>query len=876
MHAIIISPRFTVAELRRASFERVPGGRVGSGMSLLTRQWPPRCLQATTAVVLLACWATSLAQQQQQLECIDDGFSSRNTKELGRCHSGDGDDDDEASLRCDELLRAMDYAPFISFPFYVRARYELRVLGEPAVVVADEGGGGGGSVATACLGLDGISVRRMPLDGPWNLGNYTALEPFRVFMLIGATEMTMDTRYDSSVAVGLVRLDADCWRTNRSVAACAEKVLVAEQVLRPERDRNPYQPDYWDEVKEVNVDLLKERDGRLRLDLKREFDVSATNYLVPLVGTHQLVELRVSGMNLSATCEQLSNVSALRILELPGDDIEVFPPEIFHRLTHLEKLNLANNKLQNISEEISLLSNLISLDLSGNPLNTSNTSMDNLSKSLKSLSRLKWLFLSRIDFRSLNTLHPLLGNSGVKLLGLDLSYCGLTSISTEDAAEIFRAQTDLEILNLAGNNFLQLFHGRFSPLHKLKVLNLSSCGMKDCAELEFSPKNVITDLDMSHNNLNLSKRIISSGCVIKLDLSSSNIIQWSDPNMFVVKNNAPKCWSNGSANGGASTSVRNLDLSYNRISMLTLEMMESLQRLALVDLGGNPIDCKDCRFPDLQGWVWQTRRDGRPLLVSGGERRVYCSKQGNHSGAAATDVTEHAFNYTACDFKESVNYGLVLGIPLATVAVLVACVFVLMYVYRFELTYLMHLVKMKRRRSSLMSIMSQDFQYDAFVCYSGSDRAWVIGKLLPRLERHPTNYRLCLHERDFVLGSFITSNIVTSMQNSRFTIVVLSNGFVKSQWCRWELEMANHKLFEDDSDFLILLELERLDRGAVPRHLKYLMDTRTYLEWPADEPGEKEHEEVWQRLEAAMGRSLSSRQLSGTDRRPRGQLAVEG
>ncbi|KAJ8868321.1 hypothetical protein PR048_029837 [Dryococelus australis] len=71
-----------------------------------------------------------------------------------------------------------------------------------------------------------------------------------------------------------------------------------------------------------------------------------------------------------------------------------------------------------------------------------------------------------------------------------------------------------------------------------------------------------------------------------------------------------------------------------------------------------------------------------------------------------------------------------------------------------------------------------------------------------------------------------------------------------------ELELANHKLFEDSREFLVLVELERLDRSSLPLHLKYLMDTRTYLEWP--EPGDSTGEVVvaFKRLKEALGPSI--------------------
>nr|CAD7417701.1 unnamed protein product [Timema cristinae] len=160
------------------------------------------------------------------------------------------------------------------------------------------------------------------------------------------------------------------------------------------------------------------------------------------------------------------------------------------------------------------------------------------------------------------------------------------------------------------------------------------------------------------------------------------------------------------------------------------------------------------------------------------------------------------------------------------------------------------------------------------VIFSGSDRTFVVGELLPTLENGPEKYKLCLHERDFPLGSFITHNIIEAMQNSRFTIVVLTDSFVQSQWCKWELDMANHKLFEESREFLILVELQRLNRVELPRHLKYLMDTRTYLEWPSPGDDKGACDVVWERLKEALGESLYevSQKVVSQDQEPQDGL----
>lgn len=43
---------------------------------------------------------------------------------------------------------------------------------------------------------------------------------------------------------------------------------------------------------------------------------------------------------------------------------------------------------------------------------------------------------------------------------------------------------------------------------------------------------------------------------------------------------------------------------------------------------------------------------------------------------------------------------------------------------------------------------NKDFCYDVFVSYCNEDRAWVLDKLLPHVEKD-CNISVCLHERDF-------------------------------------------------------------------------------------------------------------------------------
>lgn len=121
--------------------------------------------------------------------------------------------------------------------------------------------------------------------------------------------------------------------------------------------------------------------------------------------------------------------------------------------------------------------------------------------------------------------------------------------------------------------------------------------------------------------------------------------------------------------------------------------------------------------------------------------------------------------------------------------------------------------------------------YDGFISYSTEDSKWVVETLLPRLERpeRGQKFKLCIHQRDFEVGTAIADNIVKSIETSRHTVLILSTHFLESEWCLLEFRTALHQGLLEKSRHLIMVILDDFSTEKIESDLKRCMQTLTYV-----------------------------------------------
>ncbi|GFS07143.1 Toll-like receptor Tollo [Elysia marginata] len=119
--------------------------------------------------------------------------------------------------------------------------------------------------------------------------------------------------------------------------------------------------------------------------------------------------------------------------------------------------------------------------------------------------------------------------------------------------------------------------------------------------------------------------------------------------------------------------------------------------------------------------------------------------------------------------------------------------------------------------------------FDAFISYSSKDDEFVAGTLVPALEDPRRGYRVCVHYRDFPVGGTITDTICRAIECSSRTILLLSQNFLKSEWCRFEFQTAHRHILREGSHRLVIVLYGELPDDMLDPDLEVHLKSRSFL-----------------------------------------------
>ncbi|XP_051476030.1 toll-like receptor 2 type-2 [Apus apus] len=394
----------------------------------------------------------------------------------------------------------------------------------------------------------------------------------------------------------------------------------------------------------------------------------------------------------------------------------------------------------------------------------------------------------------------------------------------------------LQTLNLSQNSLsdLEMTSKSLSHLRNLSLLDVSLNNFGDIPDVCEWPK-TLKYLNLSSTQIPKLTTCIPTTLEV-LDVSSNNLREFGLQlpllkELYLAKNQLMTLPGAAPVPNLVVMSIRR-----NKLSSFSREEFESFKQMELLDASDNNFICS-CEF---LSFIQHQARIAQVLV--GWPEKYVCD-----SPLAVRGVQVGAVHLSLMECHRSLVVSLICALVFVVILVLVALGYKYHAVWYLRMTWAWLQAKRKPKRAP-----AKDICYDAFVSYSENDSDWVENIMVRELEQACPPFRLCLHKRDFVPGKWIVDNIIDSIEKSHKTLFVLSEHFVQSEWCKYELDFSHFRLFDENNDAAILVLLEPIQSKAIPKRfckLRKIMNTKTYLEWPLVE---EQQDMFWFNLKVAL------------------------
>lgn len=417
----------------------------------------------------------------------------------------------------------------------------------------------------------------------------------------------------------------------------------------------------------------------------------------------------------------------------------------------------------------------------------------------------------------------------------------------------FIGRKRLEILFLNSSNIKVIHNRTFNGLKKLEVLHLDYNSLTSLEGQEFDGLENLRELYINNNRIkHIGKEMFNQMSHLKI-----------------------------------------LHLHHNRLFTLSVWQLNSV--ITDITLSYNPWSC-DCEYTEtFREWMKRTnsitdspdvkcvyQKDNTTDTIVYNEATFTSSDFGfsiiNENGTICTGLPSinNSINGNLTATKTIItNEEIQDYIPLLSVT-LGACLIVLLvtiviFIFRQQMRIWCHSkfgVRIFYRTSDL-DRDDREKMFDAFVSYSSKDEEWVAQELTPMLESKvggSPSYKLCLNYRDFPVGGYVADNIIQAVESSRRTIMVLSENFIKSEWCRFEFKSAHHQVLRDRRRRLIVVLLGNVPLKDLDPDIRLYLKTNTYLHW-----GDKL---FWEKLRFAMP-DVPSNHARRSGSRPGSNIGVQ-
>ncbi|XP_061734885.1 toll-like receptor 8 [Nerophis ophidion] len=516
------------------------------------------------------------------------------------------------------------------------------------------------------------------------------------------------------------------------------------------------------------------------------------------------------------------------VLSLASNNLFFISPQQFIGYINITCLNLSRNGFSAAlnGTEFSSIPTLTYLDLSFNKVDLVN---DNALSELKNLQVLDISHNSHY-FQAFGITHNLHFTKKLPVLRvLNMSHNYISTLTTKHMYS--KSLTELQFRR---NNLGTLwkkrdnsYHEIFNKLTNLTILDISENNIKELPNrvYHFLPRN-LTILRISNNFLKYFKwsKLIYLPKLQTLDLSHNSIsdvigIDTKAPNNLTnldLSNNDIFHLDDGFLRGAKS--LRTLSLSYNKLNLINQSTF--LYRPEILLLDGNPFQCT-CDMLDFILWI---------------------ENSGVHIPRLNPDVTcegpqkEKDHPLILFDINQCVNDSLAFLLYTVTFSFIIVFMVVVTVAHLFywDASYVLHYLKAKM--IGYQSLKSRCGIYEVFVIYDTKDpqvSEWVMKDLRVKLEEEgEIHLPLCLEQRDWIPGVPLMDNLIQSIRDSRKTMFVLTEGYVKTGIFRLAMYLAHQRLLDENIDVIVLLMLEPVLQHSYFLRLRKRLCRKSVVEWP--------------------------------------------
>ena len=400
----------------------------------------------------------------------------------------------------------------------------------------------------------------------------------------------------------------------------------------------------------------------------------------------------------------------------------------------------------------------------------------------------------------------------------------------------------LKFLNLRGIDTLTFDVKVFQDMSSLEILMLGSAGIpdgiftKEDSQYIFVNNLQLQFLDMS--NLGLNKMHTK----LFKHLSKLETLILSHNKLVEVKEFL-----------GYLPAIKHIDLSYNNLKEIPLAIIDNMEKVMgnntekkLLKFSNNPFICECSSIYNLYR-VLHSKITIHGAHSLNGSLRCTLTNKKNVPVIKAYDILKS-------DCRKLDMVSIIFIAVLYPLILCVICLLTCTFRYIWTVKYFWYNLSNWFKRTNLQN-MDEQIHFDAFVAHAGKDEESVRNILIRKLEHRERPYSLCVHYRSFLPGENITDNIISAINRSKTTILVVSKAFLKSGWCDFESRVAQVKHLGKTNHRIIAILFPGVYEGACRKaSLKTLLDNVTCLEWPKNDEG---YDVFWLRLCSALGKPLN-------------------